>query len=210
MDSGVLSVCFRGQFAIRIVVGFLRKNLFEKCAMRWNLLFKCNTFSCWLVLLSFLYIELALVCCRNPTMVIVWGLYSRTCYLLFVFYQSAPPVQSPCNLMNREVAQLSNDAVGALRLIPMGNNQNQCCGSELAKWHDICTSEECVDELRQNNADFKLLCHEWFHRVRHHVHVGLFTGEFATVIWRIDSFTVSFRGDIPRRMQTRRTSLSQS
>ena len=36
------------------------------------------------------------------------------------------------------------------------------------------------------------LCHEWFY----HVHDGNWTGEFATVIWRLHCLTVSFRGDV--------------
>ena len=40
------------------------------------------------------------------------------------------------------------------------------------------------------------LCHEWFHHFRHHVHDGHRTGEFATIIWRLHCFTVSFRGDV--------------
>ena len=40
------------------------------------------------------------------------------------------------------------------------------------------------------------LCHEWFYHVRHHVHDGHWTGEYATVIWRLHCFTVSFRGDV--------------
>ena len=40
------------------------------------------------------------------------------------------------------------------------------------------------------------LCHEWFHHFRHHVHDGHWSGEFATVIWRLHCFTVSFRGDV--------------
>ena len=79
----------------------------------------------------------------------------------------------------------------------MGSNQENRCGSEFAKWYGrIDTPEECADEWRQYNADFKVLGHEWFHRVPHHVYDGLCTGEFATVIWRLDSFTVSFRGDV--------------
>ena len=63
---------------------------------------------------------------------------------------------------------------------------------EFAKLHDIYTQ----DGWRQNNADLNLLRREWFHHVRHHVHDGHCTGEFATVIWRLDSFTVSFPGDV--------------
>ena len=57
-------------------------------------------------------------------------------------------------------------------------------------------SHSTSHEQGRNNADSKLLCHEWFHYVRHHVHDVHCTGEFATVIWRLHSFTVSFRGDI--------------
>ena len=55
---------------------------------------------------------------------------------------------------------------------------------------------------RTNEAEqrwFKVtqeLCHEWFHHFRHHVHDGHWTGEFATIIWRLHCFTVSFRGDV--------------
>ena len=57
-------------------------------------------------------------------------------------------------------------------------------------------SEERASEWSQNNADFKLLCRECFHHIRHHVHESHCTGEFAKVVWRQDSFTVSFRGDV--------------
>ena len=40
------------------------------------------------------------------------------------------------------------------------------------------------------------LCHEWFRHFRHHVHEGHWTGELATVIWRLPCFSVTFRGDI--------------
>ena len=98
-------------FSIKTVVGFLRKNAFEKCVTRWSIIFICNTFSCWLVLLSFLYIDLTLLCCRNPENVHCFETISPN--LKFVLHQSIPPVRSPCNPTTREVAQLSNDAVGA-------------------------------------------------------------------------------------------------
>ena len=150
-------------------------------------------FSRWLVLLWFLYIELALVCCTNPDNVHCFSTISPN---LMFLHQSAPLVRSPCNPTNTEVAQLSNDTAGAARLVRMGGNQKQRCGSEFAKWHDIYTPDEYADEWRQSNTDLKLLCREWFHRVRHHVHDGHCTGEFATVIWRLDSFTVLFHGDV--------------
>ena len=118
----------------------------------------------------------------------------------YFFCQSAPPARSPCNPTNIKVAQLSNDAVVAApcaaRLNLMGSNQKQRFGSEFAKWHDIHTPKEYVDAQRPNNSDSKLLCHELFQYVRHHVHDVHWTGEFATVIWRLHSFTVSFCGDV--------------
>ena len=42
-------------------------------------------------------------------------------------------------------------------MIPMWNNQKQRCSSDFAKLHDIYTPKEWADELRQNNADLKLL-----------------------------------------------------
>ena len=42
----------------------------------------------------------------------------------------------------------------------------------------------------------RVLCHEWFHHLRHHVHDGHWTGEFATIISRLHCFTVSFRDDV--------------
>ena len=47
--------------------------LIWKCVTRWSILFICNTFSCWLVLLSFLYIEFAVVRCTNPDNVNCFG-----------------------------------------------------------------------------------------------------------------------------------------
>ena len=40
------------------------------------------------------------------------------------------------------------------------------------------------------------LCYEWFHHFRHKVHDGHWTGEFATIIWCLHCFTVSFPGDV--------------
>ena len=92
MDSGMHSMCFRGHFAIKRVVGFLYKNSFEKCVTRWSILFICNTFSCWLVLFSFLYIELALVCCKNPDNVHCFGTILPNLKFVFALICAARPV----------------------------------------------------------------------------------------------------------------------
>ena len=133
MDNCLHIVCSRGHFAIKTVVGFLRKNTFENRVTRWSIIFTSNIFSCWLVMLSFSYIELTRVCCRNPDNVHCFGTIFPN--LKSVLHQSAPPVRSPCNPMNREVAQVSNGAVGTTQLSPMESNQKQRCGSGFAKWH---------------------------------------------------------------------------
>ena len=112
-------------------------------------------------------------------MFIVSGLYSRI--KILPLHPSTSPVWSLCNRTNREVAQLSNWSW-------WGASKHQHCNSECAKWHDIYTP---ADEWMQNNADFKWLCHEWFH----HVPEGHSIGQLTTISWRLDSFTVSFHGD---------------
>ena len=147
-------------------------------------------FCCWLVLLSSLCIELALVCCTNPDNVhCFWTIFPN---LKFVFASIC--ATSPVHIQSDQYKScwtVKQRRAVAAPFIPMGSNQKQRCGSEFAKWHDIYTPEECADEWRPNNADLKLPenCHEWFHD-------GHWTGEFATVIWRLHSFTVSFRGDV--------------
>ena len=89
-----------------------------------------------------------------------------------------------CQLVNHR-------GMSAAQLIPMRNNQKQRRNSEFAKWHDTFTPVECADEWMQNNADFKWLCHEWLHHDVHDSHS-------VTMVWRVDSFTVSFPGDVCR------------
>ena len=48
----------------------------------------------------------------------------------------------------------------------------------------------------QNSADFKLLCHEWFHHVRHHAYAGHSIIQFGTIVRGLDCFSVSFPGDV--------------
>ena len=130
-------------------------------------------------------------------MFIVLGLYSR---ISLCILQASPPSRQSGP---REVAQLSNAAVDAARLIP-GDDKKQRCNSEFAKWHDIYIAEECAGEWMRNDADFKWLCHEWFYHVRHHIHGGHSIGKLATIIWRPDSFKVSFCGDVRGKFSLRK------
>ena len=60
-----------------------------------------------LILLSSLYIELAMVCCTNLDNVHCFGTIFPN--LNFVLRQTVPPVRPICNTTNTEVAQLSNN-----------------------------------------------------------------------------------------------------
>ena len=105
MESDVHSVCFRYDFAIKTVVGFLRKNSFQICGTPSSILFICN--SCWLVVLSFLYIDLTLVCCRNPDNVYCFGTIFPNLIFVFASICAARPVpmqsdeQRSCSTVTR-------------------------------------------------------------------------------------------------------------
>ena len=158
-----------------------------KRVTRSSILFICNTFSCWLVVLLFFFTLSQHWCAVwTPTMLIVIGtIFSN---LKFVFA-----------------------SICVTRPVPMQSNQYRCCST--VKRRAGCRSVDPNGEqpktalwlllpqmtylytrgvrgrMKQNNTDLKLLCHEWFHHVWHHVHDGHCTGEFAPVMWHLDSFT---------------------
>ena len=128
-----------------------------KCVSRSNILFICNTFCCWLILLSSLYIELALACCTNPDNVHCFGTIFPNLNFVSASICAARPVHIQSDQYRSCSTVTQRRAFGAAPCIPMGSNRKQRSGSEFAKWHDICTPEECADEWRQTNADLKLL-----------------------------------------------------
>ena len=157
MASSVHSVCFCGDSPLRQWLDSYAKTRLINVAHVQALYSNTILFCCWLILLSSLYIELALVCRTNPDNVHCFGTVFPNLNPVFVSICATRPVHIPTNT---EVAQLpNNDARWVLlqAFIPMGSNQKQRSGSVVAKWHDIYTPEECADELRQNNADLKLL-----------------------------------------------------
>ena len=198
MDSGVHSVCFRGDFAITTVVGFLRKTLFQNVS-RVEAIYSYVILLLQRTGLLGLYGDRTAAQIDTKTNFRFGNIVPKQWTLSgFIQHTSANPMHKNDNKTShtiREVAQPSNDEVGAAWLIPMGATKNSTVA--LSSRNDmLSTPEGCADEWRQKNADFKLLCHEWFHNVRHHAHDGHCTGEFAAVIWRPDSFTVSSRGDV--------------
>ena len=142
------------------------------------------------------------MCCRNPDNVHCVGTIFPNLNVVFASI-CAPVRRSIFNPTNTEVAQLSNnDALSrghSSRWRTTKNRQN----SEFAKCHDSYTPEECADEWRQNNVDLKLLenC-----AMNGFIMFGIMfitaTG-LDTVIWRLNCFTVSFRGDVRGESGTR-------
>ena len=172
---------------------------------RSSILFICNTFCrtfcCRLILLSSLYIELALVCCTNPDNVHCFGTIFLN--LNFVFASESICAARPVpyhifNPTNTEVAQLSikNATTRRRHSSRWGATKN----SAVARNNMMSMYTRGVrGRMKAKQRWFKVtreLCHEWFHHFRHHVHDGHWTGEFATVIWRLHCFTVSFCGDV--------------
>ena len=111
MENGVRSVCFRGDFAIKHTSRIPTLKLVWKCVTGWSILSICNTFSCWLILLSFLYFELAPVCCTNPDNVHYFGTIFPN--LEFVFA-----------------------SICTARLVPIQSDQYRSCST--VKWRSGC------------------------------------------------------------------------
>ena len=108
------------------VISPLRLQL-EKCVTRWSILFHMQYFQLLTSFVIFLYIELALVCWRN-----------RQCSL---FWDYIPDSDFFCiNCQTTWWVSLDWSPWGAAK---------KRCSSELVKWHNIYTPEECADEWRQ-------------------------------------------------------------
>ena len=79
-------------------------------------LFICNTFCCWLILLSLstkLYIELALVCCTNPNNVNCFGTIFPNLNFVFASIWAARPVHIESDQYRSCSTVIQGPAVGA-------------------------------------------------------------------------------------------------
>ena len=115
-----------------------------------------------------------------------------------------PPARCLLNPTNTEVAQLSTKstkwrrAIGAPGIHPDGEQPKTALWPWVPEITWYLYTRGVRGRMKAKQRWFKVtreLCHEWFHHFRHHVHDGHWTGKFATVIWRLHCFTVSFRGD---------------
>ena len=84
-----------------------------KCVTRSGILFICNTFCCWLILLSSLYIELALVCCADPGNVHCFGTIFPNLNFVFVSICAARPVHIQSDQYRSWLTVKERRAVGA-------------------------------------------------------------------------------------------------
>ena len=107
---------------------------------------------------------------------------------------SIRPIQKLLNCQQRDDARWVLQA-----FIPMGSNQKTALWLWVRKITWYLYTRGVRGRIKAKQRWFKVtreLCHECFHHFRHHVHDGHWSGEFATVIWRLHCFTVSFRGDV--------------
>ena len=128
---------------------------------------------------SSLYIELVLVCCTNPDNVHCFGTIVPNLNFVFASICAARPVH------------IQSDQYKSCSTV------NSVMTREVT-WYLYTRGVRRRMKAKQHWFKVNLeLCHEWFHHFRHYVHDGHWTGEFATVIWRLHCFTVSFHGDFP-------------
>ena len=139
-----------------------------KYVTRPSILFICNTVCCLIILLSSLYIELALVCCTNPDNVHCFEtIFLNVNLVFFASIGAARPVhiQSDQYRSCSTVKQLS---------FRCGATKNSAVALNLRN-DMISIHQRSARRMKTKQCWFKVtreLCHEWFHHVRHHVHDG--------------------------------------
>ena len=141
-----------------------------KCVTRSGILFICNTFCCWLILLSSLYIELALVCCADPGNVHCFGTIFPNLNFVFVSICAARPVHIQSDQYRSWLTVKERRAVGA--------------ATKTALWHWVremtwyLYTRGMRGRMKAKQRWFQVtreLCHEWFH-VRYYFYDGHWTG----------------------------------
>ena len=163
-------------------------------------LFICNTFCCRLILSSLsLYIELSLLCCTNPNNVNCFGIIFPNLNFVFDSIWAARPVHIESDQYRSSSTVKQGPAVGATSSTPIWEQPKTALWLWVRKITWYLYTRGVRGRMKAKQRWFKVtreLCHEWFHHFQHHVHDGHWTGEFATVIWCLHCFTVSFRGDV--------------
>ena len=150
------------------------------------------------------------VCCTNPDNVHCFGTIFPNLNFVFVSICAARAVHIQSDQYRSCSTVKQRRAVGATLFTPMGSNQKQHCGSDSVRemtWY--LYTRGVRGRMKAKQRWFKVtreLCHEWFYHVRHRVHDGHWTGEFATVSYLTSTL---FHSLVPwwhpRRIRSQRT-----
>ena len=160
------------------------------------------------LVIAFVHWVSTVVYCANPDNVHCFGTIFPNLNFVFASICAVRPVHIQSGIFNptnTEVAQLSTKsttwrrAIGAPGIHPDGEQPKTALWLWVREITWYLYTRGVRGRMKAKQRWFKVtreLCHEWFHHFRHHVHDGHWTGEFATVIWRLHCFTFSFRGDV--------------
>ena len=139
------------------------------------------------------------MCCTNPNNVNCFGTIFPNLNMVFASIWAARPVHIESDQYRSCSTVKQGPAVGATPSTPIGEQPKTALWTWVREITCYLYNRGVRGWMKAKQRWFKgtrELCHEWFPHFRHHVHDGHWTGEFATVIWRLYCFTVSFRGDV--------------
>ena len=155
------------------------------------------------LVIVFIHWVSTVVCCTNLDNVHCFGTIFQNLNFVFASICAARPVHiqsdqyRSCSTVNKVNNVTTRDACS--------RHSSRWGATKTAVWLWVreitwyLYTRRVRRRMRAKQRWFKVtreLCNEWFHHFRHHVHDGHWTGEFATIIWRLHCFTVSFRGDV--------------
>ena len=135
----------------------------------------------------------------NPNNVNSFGAIFPNLNVVFASIWAARPVHFESDQYRSCSTVKQGPAVGATPSTPIGEQPKTALWLWVREITWYLYTRWVHGRMKAKHHWFKVtreVCHEWFHNFRHHVHDGHWTGEFATVIWRLHCFTVSFRGDV--------------
>ena len=126
------------------------------------------------------------MCCTNPENVHCFGTIFPNLNFVFASICAARPVHIQSDQYRSCSTVKQRRAVGAAPFIPMGSNPKTALWLWVREMTRYLYTRGMRGRMKAKQHWFKVtreLCHEWFYHVRHHVHDGHWTGEFATVSW---------------------------
>ena len=127
-----------------------------KCVTGSSILFICNTFCCWLILLLSLYVGLALVCCTNPDNVHCFGTIFPNLNFVFASICAAPPVHIQSK-QYRSCSSVKQQCVVSVLLHSWWGATKNSAVTKGSRNDTISIHQRVRRRMKQNNADLKLL-----------------------------------------------------